>query len=341
MPINLSAIATTEERRMLKAFNDAVAEIKNTTKVTQLERLIDARDFDGVIRLLGLDPSAFVGMDDALYQSYRTGGITGANQIGIIPMSIGDVNMAFNIQAPLSQQWIRTNSVRLVTEMVDSQVEMVRDALSYGLEQGINPRQQALGLIGRVGADQKRVGGVIGLTSQQAQWVASAREELNDLDSHYFTRGLRDKRFDSLIRKAIADDKPLTQNQINRIITQMQNKTLKYRGDVIARTESIGALTAGQEQSIDQAIVKGEVTRNDVSGVWDSSADSRTRTDHLLMEDQERPHGVPFDFPDGSQAMYPRDTSLSAPAKQIIQCRCKKVTKINFLGQLKRVEGFR
>lgn len=340
MAINLIGIATAQERAMLKAFNEAISEIKNTTKITQLERLIEAQDFDGVIRLLGLDPSAFEGMDDALYQSYRTGGTTGAIQIGQIPTTIGDVAFRFSVRAPAAEQWIRTNSSRLVTEMTTGQVEMVRDVLAVGLEEGVNPRQQALGLIGRTGVDQKRTGGVIGLTSQQAKWVGSARNELNNLDSHYFARDLRDKRFDSVVRKAIADDKPLTKTQINKMITQMQNKTLKYRGDVIARTESINALRSGQNESVRQAIVKGEADNDDVTKEWDATLDKRTRLDHLIMEDQRVPFDQPFIFPDQSRAMFAGDTSLGAPAKQIIQCRCKTNTVIDFLGQLKRVEGF-
>lgn len=336
----LNDIATSHERKMLKAFNDAIADIKNTTKVTQLERLIEAQDFDGVIRLLGLDPSAFEGMEDQLYQSYRTGGATGSTQIGQIPTPIGDITMRFNITAPDAQRWIQSNSSRLVTEMVDGQVEMVRGVLSQGLEDGANPRAQALNLIGRIDANGKRTGGMVGLTSQQSGWVSSARNELENLDSNYFTRQLRDKRFDSTVRAAINNDKPLTKTQINRIITQMQNRTLKYRGDVIARTESIGALRAGQHESVNQAVSKGEADRQDVSRIWDSSEDKRTRLDHLQMEGQKAAFGQHFTFPDGSQAMFPGDASLGAPAKQLIQCRCKEVTKIDFLGQLKRIEGF-
>jgi hypothetical protein len=118
---------------------------------------------------------------------------------------------------------------------------------------------------------------------------------------------------------------------------------LKFRGDVIARTESINALRAGHEESVNQAIALGEVDASDVSGEWDSSGnDGRTRDSHLFMEGQKRAHGVPFDFLlNEGQAMFPGDSSLGAPAKELIQCRCKKNTTIDFLGKLKRVEGFR
>ena len=343
MPINLSIIATQEEARMLRAFLDSVAEIKNTVKINQLTALIEQGNIDGAIRLLGLDPSAFEGMDDALRQSFRTGGFTGAAQFGDIPTTVGDIPMRFNMRNPAAEEWLRTNSSELVIGMSDSQVELVRDALTEDLANGVNPRRSALNLVGLTDSTGRRTGGIIGLTDQQAGWVSSARAELEELNPKYFTRTLRDKRLDSVIRKAMESGTPLDAKQINRAITRLQGRTLKYRGDVIARTESINALRAGHDESVSQAIDIGEVDANDVSGEWDSSGpDGRTRDSHLFMEGQKRAHGVPFDFVlTTGQAMYPGDSSLGADASELIQCRCKKNTTIDFFGKLKRVEGFR
>lgn len=343
MAFNLSLIATQEEARMLRAFLDSVADIKNEVKITQLTALIDSGDIDGAIRLLGLDPAAFEGMDEQLRQSYRTGGFTGSAQIGVIPTTVGDIPMRFNMRSPAAEEWLRTNSSQLVIEMAESQQELVRAELTKDLAEGVNPKQSALNLVGRMTDNGKRTGGIIGLTEQQAGWVSSARTELQELNPKYFTRTLRDKRLDGPIRAAMQSGTPLTPQQINRAVTRLQGRTLKYRGDVIARTESINALRAGQDESINQAIEIGEVDPQDVAGVWDSTGpDGRTRDSHLFMEGQKRAHGVPFDFLlNTGQAMYPGDSSLGAPAKELIQCRCKKNTTINFLGQLKRVQGFR
>jgi len=339
---SLTLIATQQESEMLKAFLDSVSAIKNDVKINQLTVLIERGDIDGAIKLLGLDPSAFEGMDEALRQAYRSGGMTGAIQIGEIPTEDGEIPFRFNMRSPAAESWLLRESSRLIVEMSDGQQELVREVLTEGLEQGVNPRQQALGLVGRMDATGKRTGGFIGLTTQQAGWVANARDELENLNQNYFTRELRDKRLDSTIRKAINDGQELTPQQINRAITRLQGRTLKYRGDVIARTESIKALSAGHDESVNQAVEKGEVDRQDVDSEWDSSGpDGRTRDSHLLMEGQRRKHGDPFDFPFGGQAMFPRDDSLGAPASELIQCRCRKNTTINFIGKLKRIEGFR
>lgn len=341
MTINLDLIASRQERDMLRAFTQAISDIKNSTKLSELERLISDNDIDGAIRLLGLEPASFEGLEEEIYQAYRTGGLTGAAQIGTVPSSIGTLTMNFNISAPAAVEWVRNQSSQFITEMVEGQQQLVREVIATNLDKGINPRQSALDLIGRVNDAGKRTGGNIGLTTQQAGWVSKAREELQSLDKNYLSRDLRDKRFDSLVQKAIADGKPLTKAQIDNAITQMQNKTLKYRGDVIARTESINALRAGQHESLMQAADKGDGSREDVHRLWDASGDKRTRLDHLLMEDQERVGDAPFTFPDGSQARFPGDNSLGAPAKQLIQCRCRERIEIDFIGRLKRIDGFR
>ena len=339
---SLALIATQQESEMLKAFLDSVSAIKNDVKINQLTALIQRGDIDGAIKLLGLDPSAFEGMDEALRQAYRSGGMTGAIQIGEIPTEDGEIPFRFNMRSPAAEAWLLRESSRLIIEMSDGQQELVREVLTEGLEQGVNPRQQALGLVGRMDTTGKRTGGFIGLTRQQSGWVANARDELENLNPNYFTRELRDKRLDSTIRKAINDGQELTPQQINKAITRLQGRTLKYRGDVIARTESIKALRAGQHESVNQAVDKGELSRDDVKRIWDSTGpDGRTRDNHLLMEGQERKHGEPFDFPFGGQAMFPSDDSLGAPASELIQCRCRENTEIDFIGQLKRVEGFR
>lgn len=341
MTINLDLIASRQESAMLRAFTQAISDIKNSTKLSELERLISDNDINGAIRLLGLEPASFEGLEEEIYQAYRTGGLTGAAQIGTVPSSIGTLAMNFNISAPAAVEWVRNQSSQFITEMVEGQQQLVREVIATNLDKGINPRQSALDLIGRVNDAGKRTGGNIGLTTQQAGWVSKAREELQGLDKNYLSRDLRDKRFDSLVQKAIADGKPLTKAQIDNAITQMQNKTLKYRGDVIARTESINALRAGQHESLMQAADKGDGSRDDVHRFWDASGDKRTRLDHLIMEDQERIGDMPFTFPDGSQARFPGDNSLGAPAKQLIQCRCRERIEIDFIGRLKRIDGFR
>jgi hypothetical protein len=338
----MSRITDQQEAAMRAAFLEAVQGIKDQARLADLQAAIERGDFEAAITVLGMDRAAFAPVEASLASSFAVGGAATAAAIGRVPVpNVGSVQFRFNVRDPAAERWLLTHSSNLITEIVADQRDVIRSVLSQGVFRGDNPRTTALDLVGRINpATGKRQGGVIGLTSQQEQWVRNAREELETLDPRYFDRALRDQRFDGAVKRAIASGEPLAKADIDKAITQMQNRVLKYRADVIARTESIDALRAGQEAAIEQAVELGEVERRDLTATWDSSGDGRTRPQHAAMEGVAAgPDGV-FTMPDGSRLRYPGDSSLGAPASQTIQCRCRKRYKIDFLGKQARIEGF-
>ena len=334
-------ISAEKVKAMRSAFEEAVNGIRSASTLKAVQDAIAAGDVERLIRILGLDETTFAPLTEALRDSYLTGGQFAAEILTPIPTVDGPVVFRFDLTATSAAQWIARESSRLIVEILDDQREMVRSVIAAGTQTGIGPRQQALDLIGRVGTDGVRRGGFIGLTNQQAGWVRNAREDLLTGDSRYFTRALRDKRLDAAIRKYTSAGKQVPQQLIDRAITAMQSRAQKYRGDTIARTEAIRGLRAGQAEGMAQAISKGDIDPGDVSKSWDATGDGRTRETHLMMEDQQRPLYQPFDFPLGGQAMYPGDDSLNAPAGELIQCRCRVVYRVDFIGRAIRMEGFR
>jgi uncharacterized protein with gpF-like domain len=135
-----------------------------------------------------------------------------------------------------------------------------------------------------------------------------------------------------LVARAIKAGKPISQVDIDRITSRYADRALIYRGNVIARTESLTALRAGRRQGIEQAIAQGAINPNLTSREWDSSGDRRVRRDHRIM-DGNRVQGMnePYRLPDGSRMMYPGDNSLGAPAKQTAQCRCTERFIVDWL----------
>lgn len=177
----------------------------------------------------------------------------------------------------------------------------------------------------------KREGGIVGLTSQQAGYVTNARAQLEGLDAGYFDRKLRDKRFDRLVAKAIREDKPLSRADIDRVTGRYADKLLAHRGEVIARTESIAALHAGQFEAARQLVDSGKVRADQITKVWDSTGDARTRPSHAAMDGQTVGLNEPFVTPNGALMMHPHDTSLGAPADETIQCRCFMAIRVKYL----------
>lgn len=342
---DLNRISVENERRVLRAFKESIQEVKSQVVLSDIIRALEQGNISVVLDILHLDDSTFESLEEAIRQAYRDGGLTGVEQIGPVPTETGTLVMRFNMRSPRVETWLSEMSSRLITELANDQRQMVRERLTDGIAKGVAPRQSALDLIGRIDTQTKqRTGGFIGMTSQQAGWVSKAREELQSLDANYLNRELRDKRFDGRVQRAIRNGKPLTKRDIDAMITNMQNKTLKYRGEVISRSESINALRAGQYEAIQQAAERGEVDVQEIEKSWDSTGDARTRLDHLQMEqiykEKTISFGEAFVAPDGSRLMFPGDTSLGASGSQTIQCRCKAIYRIDFIKRQMRIEGF-
>jgi hypothetical protein len=91
-------------------------------------------------------------------------------------------------------------------------------------------------------------------------------------------------------------------------------KIYAHRAETVARTE---VLTASNLASDVAARATGVAQKKE----WIATPDERTRDDHRDADDQVVAMDEPF-VVGGHQLMFPGDTSLGAPAGQIIQCRC-------------------
>lgn len=326
------------EAAIKKAYASSIAEMKKA-RLKDLIAAIEANNPDAVIRVLGIDRAAYAQLETEINNSYYAGAETVTNRISSIPTATGGaVPFRFDYRNSRAETWVGVESSTKITSEVEATKALVRSALQSELAAGTNPRQAALSLVGRIDpVTGVRTGGVIGMTPAQQQWIANAREELVRLDSAYFSRALRDTRYDAMIKKAIADGEPLTGAQIDNIITRLEARTLKYRGDVIARTESITALRAGQNEAMKQLIETGEVGTEDVRKIWSAALDGRTRDSHEALDGTEI--GVDEAFiSGGSSLMYPGDSSLGAQPGEIIQCRCSVSYRIDFIGKGVRLE---
>ncbi|GGO89028.1 hypothetical protein GCM10011348_45820 [Marinobacterium nitratireducens] len=329
-------------RAVLSAFTD----IKNDVVLADLVARIEAGDIDGALAAINLVAAKFAAMDAALIAAYTAGGTRTANVIGTLNNGQSRVVFGFDVRAPRAERWLQDRSSELIVEIIQDQRDMIRDALERRMVTGHNPRTTALDIVGRIDRTTKRrTGGLIGLTRNQSQYVSNMIDDLTDIQNpisagRYFSRDRRDRRFDSVIRRAIDEGKDLTAQQVRAISARYEDSLLQLRGETIGRTESINALRAGQQESVLQAMDVEGIRHSEAQKEWDASGDSRTRSDHRRMEGQAVPIDQPFIAPDGSRLMYPGDSSLGASAEQTIQCRCRQRTKVDFLGSALRLEGF-
>lgn len=315
------------EPRLKREFLAYVFGVVSDTKMARLERLVSAGDIAGIIDLLDISEERLAAFLESLRGVFAQGAaLEAASQATRL-------RLRFNIRNEAAERWLRENSSRLVVEIVEEQRRVIRQVVSTGTQLGRNPRQTALDLVGRVSTTGRRSGGVIGLTTRQAEYVANARRELQSLDPGYFTRTRRDARFDATVRSAIESGKPLSRDQIDRITGRYSDRLLAYRAEVIARTEALQAFNTGRNEVFRQAIEAGRIRGENVLKVWRTAADGRVRDTHSALNGSKVPMSAPFVSSSGAQLMYPQDTSLGASSAEVIQCRCVAEYRIDFLAE--------
>lgn len=318
------------------AFIAAMRDIQDSAVIKEVIDAIRMGDVDLAVRRTGISPAAMRPITAEIERAFETGGVTVIDSLPKrLSNSDGRVVIRFDVRDSRAERLLRDHSSALVTRITDDTRQAARNFLQAGMQRGDNPRTMALDLIGRIDPTTgKRVGGLIGLTPGQERWSARTEQMLRTLDKRYFTRTLRDKRFDRTVMAAIRDDKPLSDDVISKLMTRYRDNVLRYRGEVIARTETIQMLNAAEHEAIKQSVDSGAVRASDVQRIWDATGDDRTRHSHMEMDGQTVGLDEPFTFPDGSQAMFPGDTSLGAPAEETIQCRCRARMRINFAASV-------
>lgn len=310
-------------------FLETMQDIVDRAILNEMVAAIENRDADALFRATGFTPAALGPILDRIEQSYKDAAeITADGFPSRIRTPTGTVIFRFNMRNPAVEADLRNNSSRLITALTEEARQNVRQTLEIGMIAGRNPRSVALDIVGRVDPKTKsRIGGVVGLTTRQAQWANVARTRLLTGDERYFTLGLRDKRFDKRIKDAMDQGKAVPAEVVERAITSYKNKALQYRGEVIGRTETLQSIARGEWQSYNQTIEEGLLQPQDITKVWDAVGDRRTRTTHTMIEQQSRENPVEFDepfvSPSGARLMHPGDRSLGAPAEETIQCRCR------------------
>jgi hypothetical protein len=243
----------------------------------------------------------------------------------------------FSAGDPRSARWLTNHSSTLIREIIEEQRELAREKLAQGMREGRNPRSLVDDLVGIFDrSKQQRVGGIIGLTRQQAEWGATAEAELRDPArwGEYLRRKRRDKRLDRVLRRAQREGRGLTADEARKLRARYEDRLLALRGETIARTEAITALHQGQDAAIRGLVDGGKVNASQVKRVWDATGDSRTRSSHLAMEGQRVGMDEPFTTPSGARLLYPSDTSLGASASETIQCRCTVRVEIDYFEGL-------
>lgn len=304
------------EGALERAFLRGVRFITDSIRVARLTEAIRRGDYQAVIDAVDIDDAAFDDFRRELMTQYAQAGIDVISDIR------SPVPVRWNSASPYAEVYARTATGH-INELTTQMRRAVQGAVADGIAFGRSERRVALDIAGRMGADGRRHGGMIGLNAPQQTWVANMRAKLNGVPDWPSIRGntRRDHRFDRMIERAWAEGRPLSQAQIDRIIGRYNDRLLVSRANTIARTERGYAVNAAQADAYRLAADRVGIPHSAIIKTWLHSGSPREpRISHLAL-DRNTVRGIdtPF-YADGVPLLHPHDPS--GPADQVINCTC-------------------
>lgn len=315
------------------AFQAAIADLRRQADVQAFLAALQQGNVDAALDALHLQSTAFEPLEAALRETYAAGGRGAVETMnGVARLLVG---FRFDVRNLRAETWLRQHAGKLIRDILEDQRAAVRAALVAAVARTEHPRTTALTIVGRVSrATGGREGGIIGLNGPQRDALARARSELASGDPaqmrNYLTRKLRDRRFDRSVTKAIREGRPVPADVAASAAERYSARLLKRRGDTIGRTESLNGLRAAKLESYEQLVESGRVPADLIDKTWRSTRDLRTRDSHAYLNGTVVRLREPFQSISGALLMYPGDTSMGAPAEEIVECRCDFTARINW-----------
>lgn len=289
-----------------RAINDALLAVWQSVKqaytLTQIEQAYLSGGIPGVMSLLdNLDPVLAANLSPTLQTAMIE---SGRAVIAILPAA-----------AITTPAWLPSLSLSASRAAMQYEFDLIRD-ISTTTKEAVRAsvtEAVATGKPPRAIARQFR--STIGITDGQQKWVSNYRRALENGDTTALDYKLRDARYDASVRNGT-----LTQEKIDTMVERYEQRLIKYRSEVIARTEGLRAIDIGQDESVRQGVEAGHIDPELEKG-WVVTKDGRERPWHHELDNKWVKFNEPFVNSHGS-LMYPRDPNASA--SNTIQCRCRR-----------------
>lgn len=306
------------EKLVARSFMDAVRSIRELHTLQALEEALE-RGSDAVLALFSqrIIEAQHDVLAAAITSAVVAGASTRAATLDAVVGPIGRVEFVSNAANPALGAYARSVSATRVREVSNDVQAVIRDVVRAETLAGTNPRTAA-----------RRIKDSIGLTRRQEQAVLNYRRDLESGNMDALRRALRDRRFDSSVRRAIANDRPLSAEQIDKMVNRYHERFVRYRSEVIGRTEALRAVNGGAEVYLEEQVREGRLDARQIRREWIYTRDDRTRDSHKEIPDMN-PDGVgineAFQTPDGP-LRFPGDPS--GPPRATVQCRCKVFPRV-------------
>lgn len=299
------------ERAFSRRYTAVVGWLRERRTIEAIARLIAERRWTEIVTNEDLKRAA-----ESLAAEVNAAHVRAAEVATRHLSDVTDNLIHYDVGNPRAVEAMRDNRVRLVREVATEQRQVMTNVLADGMQRGQNPLATA-----------RDIRASIGLTAAQEQHVANYRRQLEQGSRAALDRELRDRRYDGLVERA--GEKPLAPEQIDRMVDRYRQRYVKYRSEIISRTESLRAVHQGQQAGFQQAVDKGDLRADQLESVWHPGpATGHYRWQHRGI--QPVPFGQMFVTGTGIAMRYPHDPL--APVSEVAGCRCTSTTRIVSVG---------
>lgn len=293
-------------RKTEKAIHDSLLkvwqEVKQSYTLAEIETAYVTSGIPGVMQLIDtLDPV----LASHLAPTLQTAMIeSGRMVISLLPVaSITTPAWVPSLSLTASDRAMRYE-FDLIREISTTTREAVRQSVVEAVATGKPPAAIA-----------RQFRSTIGITDGQQKWVANYRRALESGDTRAaLSYRLRDARYDSSVTNGKLD-----QDKIDKMVEKYEQRVIKYRTEVIARTEGLRSVEIGQYESVRQGIESGNIDPGMEKG-WVTTEDGKERPWHAELDEKWIAFNDYFVNSHG-RLLFPRDPE--GAADNTIQCRCR------------------
>ncbi len=305
------------DRATAEAFLAYVLTMKSDAMIREVERLISGNRIDDAIRLIDSHLNRFASVIPRNYT--RVGESTITSLEDTVRRLRPRIAISFDPAHPRAAAQMQRQALDLISRIGNEQRTSIRNALAEALNDGAGPRRAA-----------RAYRSAIGLTDDQRRAVNRYRELLERGSVAALERGLADRRYsphsDTLAARRDYVES-LTPADIDRMVAAYERKYIKYRSEVIARTETTQTINAANEEAFAQTMEQAGIADDYIERTWQYTHDPRTRDSHSKMRTRVvRGLNTRFVTGLGNSALRPGDPDL--PAEDRIQCRCTVTHRI-------------
>lgn len=292
--------------KVLKFFKDFARQ----TKIDDLERL----DINSLLSILykrlndmdrEMNKSDFMPILDVVFQE------AGNNIINVLPKGSFLSKYRFDIFYDTTFDVYKRFRVKTTKDIVNDTVSAVKQAI----ERAINEKRSNEEILYEFKHS-------IGLNRQQENAVNNYKKALISGSLQSLKYENRDKSKDNEIISSIVAGALLSRSKVNSLVNAYRQRSIEYRANLIAETETLKYASAGEYESIIQAGMEEVIELNGLKKFWVTQRDERVRANHIaipLMNNMGVDIWDYFQTPLGP-LRYPRDEN-GAPGN-IVNCRC-------------------